>query len=1223
MKTFNQLSRLFTVLAFIMMLGASNARSADMCYDPPVVTGLICLNIFSLGCTETTPIRNISSSTLTNTTIVHAYQGFSFDLGNSIGIDTVNKTVNKDGDSAEYEKTLNAYTNFNGFFDFNIFDKGIVYRTGDYAPSNADNTTDQHTVFVGNFFSMGFESERYLATYTKDSVVYNTRIYPCGTKLVTLSPSKSIIEGNTTTTSANFTVTLSEKPTKADMYVNYTISAVTATQGTDYSAPSYSGQLEFKKNTPTLTQTIPVSVMGDLILEANETFKVTITSLTQGSTENFLIDESFQNGVVTIIDDDNIIGGGGVTSPAMDSCGMFPSVLTAQNNIEQTAGITCSLSDPGNVGNDITVINTTVINASNVPNNMVGCAVAPPPPVIVLPPFLHSSNMGSEQSISVNTTITDQDVKSLKIASNGITVTFTANQPYYSDSTINVMKIGTVNDQNSQDITYVFNEGDYWIENWNTNGNNVVIKINGHVRLFIGDNFTANTNNLLVNVAPNSGIPSNLYVYAYNDVVFSSDGSANYNVNGYFYAANNFVANGSSQNQNFTGAIRAGNNISLGSNQHFYYDSSGAGGGAQNCTPPSYNLTGPFDAWDTWRNPNAAILVNDRNISMKIAGKDFNLIIASLNSAETAITLKASGVKAYYKLYDFNTSTSKTNYAEFNASTWASITSSTFNIPDATQNMKVVFKFCADKNSTNYILKPDSACTSGNLPVCTTLNTTCYRETVSLDAFAVRPEKLNISSANTAFPNLMRSDEEYNLSIKGYSYNSTTPTPYYNIPSANTVLDINTTKYDRNYAVNASMAGTASFSTTPFNMLNGQSERGGVVGDVAGTKFSDVGLITLQIHDQVWSAIDNDDTPMNCDANGTYICGDKNVTYIPDHFDFNELNITNNNGNPGSFTYIANEVDKMAGRIHTKIRALNKSNAVTQNFAQTPLWENPISVVPVVVKSTYLYPDANETNITSLTVGFGIGTDVNGTKTIAWNETNTSKYLRYNFRRDVNLPQNSFDVTGSDLNISMTSQYVDGTSVANITGSRLGTVLPASGGSKFVYGRVVPRDIRVFGANTPFSANGWYEVFNTSAIGTTTLPKSKNDSTWFTNTLHNDGNDGDANVTVVITGANPTSTTAVNGVETYLFGNSYALGGYQAHILTAPWLWYGLTALAYLDPANPANLNCLKHPCFNINVVPEVGATGSAKNTNEGTKASKSSSSNGWRSINDYAPAIR
>jgi hypothetical protein len=309
------------------------------------------------------------------------------------------------------------------------------------------------------------------------------------------------------------------------------------------------------------------------------------------------------------------------------------------------------------------------------------------------------------------------------------------------------------------------------------------------------------------------------------------------------------------------------------------------------------------------------------------------------------------------------------------------------------------------------------------------------------------------------------------------------------------------------------------------------------------------------------------------------------------------------------------------------MQARNKAGAITSNFSAFPLWENLVSVVPVVTKSTYLYPDANETNISNQSVGFSFGA-----KTIAWDEDNASQYLRFNFRRDINLPQNPFDVNGSNLNISMISHYVDGAKVADINGSRLSSgtnalpytvVSPADGNSTFVYGRIIPRDVRVFGA-VPFSANAWYEVFNAPRIGTTTLVPSRNESSWFINGLHDDTADGDGMVTFVNSGAVNIGGTATGGVETYGFGAQTPPYSAKAHINTDPWLWYGLSALPYSDPS-VANLECMTHPCFNINVAPAVGATGSAKSGSEDNKASKSSTSEGtgWHSTTDYAPAIR
>ncbi|MFA6189139.1 MAG: Calx-beta domain-containing protein [Sulfuricurvum sp.] len=495
----------------------------------------------------------------------------------------------------------------------------------------------------------------------------------------------------------------------------------------------------------------------------------------------------------------------------------------------------------------------------------------------------------------------------------------------------------------------------------------------------------------------------------------------------------------------------------------------------------------------------------------------------------------------------------------------------------------------------------------------------------SSDAFAIRPDKFVVTSNDPHMPNLLRAGQDYDTTINAYNYNTATNTQDYNVSSANTVFTLVTTKYNRNNVATASMAGTATFPANDMNMSNGISTKAGIGGnEVAGLLFDDVGKVNLSLQDHIWSAVDDDDVPSALNCTGNYICGDKNVTFIPEHFDFNELNITNNNGNPGSFTYIANEFTQMGGRIHAQMRALNKNGIVTQNFAPNPLWENPVSVIPMIGTSNYLYPDANETNIVNLTIGFGAGSDANGTKTIPWNETNTSQYLRFNFKRDVNpfTPPSPFNVNGADLNITVESPYTDPEDgdFALISGTRNGT---GNGTSRFIYGRIIPRDVRVFGANTPFAANAWYEVYDGSPIGATVLPASKNGMLWFTNTLHTDLSDGDGNVTLVVTGANPFNTNIVpgTGMETYSFDNTYGLGGYKAHILTAPWLWYGINASAYANPGT----DCLTHPCFNINIVPSIGATGSAKSTNEGTKGSKKSDKGGtgWHSTTDYAPAIR
>ena len=147
--------------------------AANMCYEKPVTSGLMCFGLFDIGCTTTTTIKNISNSNIKDTTILHAFSGFEFDLANKIGIDGQEKTTKKDADAAEVESTLNSYINFNSLIDFNMFGKGIVYRTDDYAKGTT------HSIYYKNTISMGFSAEAYYASYKIGNTEYTEKLSLC------------------------------------------------------------------------------------------------------------------------------------------------------------------------------------------------------------------------------------------------------------------------------------------------------------------------------------------------------------------------------------------------------------------------------------------------------------------------------------------------------------------------------------------------------------------------------------------------------------------------------------------------------------------------------------------------------------------------------------------------------------------------------------------------------------------------------------------------------------------------------------------------------------------------------------------------------------------------------------------------------------------------------------------------------------------------------------
>ncbi len=83
----------------------------------------------------------------------------------------------------------------------------------------------------------------------------------------------SLVEGNSGSSTANFTVTLSQ-PSLWPVTVSYATSNGTATAGSDYAATS--GTLTFAPGQT--AQTVAVTVYGDTILEPDETFSLSLSS---------------------------------------------------------------------------------------------------------------------------------------------------------------------------------------------------------------------------------------------------------------------------------------------------------------------------------------------------------------------------------------------------------------------------------------------------------------------------------------------------------------------------------------------------------------------------------------------------------------------------------------------------------------------------------------------------------------------------------------------------------------------------------------------------------------------------------------------------------------------------------------------------------------------------------------------------------------------------------
>ena len=400
-------------------------------------------------------------------------------------------------------------------------------------------------------------------------------------------------------------------------------------------------------------------------------------------------------------------------------------------------------------------------------------------------------------------------------------------------------------------------------------------------------------------------------------------------------------------------------------------------------------------------------------------------------------------------------------------------------------------------------------------------NTTC-----SSDNFAIRPDKLDISTTDTSYPDLLLAGEDYRFKI--YAYNSGVSsgemtTDNYTIANADTNLTITQRllKKDGTPAVGGELSGAFSWSGS-FDMLDGKSTNG-ASNEVATVNFSDIGKVTLQVQDKSWAAVDtgdvngvNDATTHDC--NGAYACGETNTTFIPHHFSFTNPAITNRNGNPGTFTYLSNLIPgdtstyDMAVRVITGIQARNKNENITQNFKTgVNYYENPVTLN--ISFNDPVHGNANTTSINNTLLEFGKDNgDINGTKSLVWADTNLSKVLRFNFPRSTNSAVNPFDLNATDLNITLSSNYSGTAPIGNaVISSDNSGISTATGSAKMLYGRTHASRQRYEGNSG--TANIYYEVFcfRTDSNGVTCnknlLPnginsKRTDDIRWFINENH-------------------------------------------------------------------------------------------------------------------------
>ena len=176
-----------------------------------------------------------------------------------------------------------------------VYKDGVVTNLNNLIPSGSD----LHLAYAravnnaGQIAGTAFDSRGFYHAFLLTPV-------PPGTALLTIG-NASVVEGNSGTKTATFTVTLSPASSQV-VTVSYDTANATATSGSDYQ--SAAGTLAFAAGQT--TQTISVLVNGDRVGEATETFLVNLSQASGAMIGN-------GQGIGTIVDDEPRVSIGSVS----------------------------------------------------------------------------------------------------------------------------------------------------------------------------------------------------------------------------------------------------------------------------------------------------------------------------------------------------------------------------------------------------------------------------------------------------------------------------------------------------------------------------------------------------------------------------------------------------------------------------------------------------------------------------------------------------------------------------------------------------------------------------------------------------------------------------------------------------------------------------------------------------------------------------------------------
>jgi len=653
--------------------------------------------------------------------------------------------------------------------------------------------------------------------------------------------------------------------------------------------------------------------------------------------------------------------------------------------------------------------------------------------------------------------------------------------------------------------------GDYYFHDLKIGGNVHLDPLgDGTVRIFVDGTYTDGStasNNVAIN---QGGDPSQMLFYVKNNFDIKSQAPQN---------AGLFISDGNitfkSTDSHINGALIANNNIKINAHNpnavsyDGYVNHIDTNSSALTCTtsypqgtysisgrcdfalhkahscpvtptsalPSSSYVSGLFDAWDTDRS------ITDRNISTKIASKDFNITIASINKTNDATETKPDIDIEYYLKDMIHNSSLSSNYA-FDANNTAQINASFSNIQSSAKDVNVIFKVCATYDGTTYVSYPYANCSydcSSNSEENTKIP--CYRHFENSDNFAIRPNNFSI----TNIPSVIRAGSDLNITLQALDY-LRNPTQDYN-----ETLQVQSTAPSIEFQDINSSCFTGTLTLNPVNFMNGEAN--------VTLKYSEVGDLNLTIEDtntSEYALVDVDDT------NDTIrIISPLSTTLhvYPDHFNIN-ANFKNFDNN--TFTYISKDLN-MSSTLDINITAENEQNSTTQNYNRlcyAQLTDTNISytIENILNPRTLIYQEQNSSKKNGTNIFIH---DLNKSYFDIDNNGTAKLHENVNFDRNVSDALNPFTMVITDINVT------------DVNNTRGDTILDQN--ATFIYGRTHAPRQRFSGSEGNVSL--YYEAYcngtddynitcNKALLPNNTASTYTDDPRWFKNTFHVPSTDG-------------------------------------------------------------------------------------------------------------------